>query len=475
MKELSSLKYPKDPNSIEHTPRKTTALVFNTSSALASIGSYDNIKGKTRNISLAYRSFMRNNNIKSDLPGNYFYWYAAEEKDSSGNIEKAIMQIPDSICRQVSGGCESGNYDALIAAISSSQLVRDLKQSWKADVTMLYVNRIDTGGAVGKAALLTRPKDFTQANQAVIVASINQEIDVYIHEIMHNLGAGHSSKNSNPGVSPGHAFMNYFDHGGKRGVKTFMAYQSVCDRNFPAVEPCSGGCFALKLLSTPTRKETVGGTENVPIGSSYQNNYSRVHSMVWTVNNFSNYYKADIPKISYITQAPEPNILQYFSAKNSTINSGEILNWSVTLPNGLESHRKSYGDKNKLFYFKPTVVGNYKVNLKIGSKTTSYSLVVKIEQLKAPQYSLIPDSSGLYWTVQWNNVENADHYISKLNGVLFNRTDEPLWGKPRSFRLAASNSGKIFSMSTCNGSGQCGNESTITIPKMCSPGKPFCN
>lgn len=28
MKELSSLKYPKDPNSIEHTPRKTTALVF---------------------------------------------------------------------------------------------------------------------------------------------------------------------------------------------------------------------------------------------------------------------------------------------------------------------------------------------------------------------------------------------------------------------------------------------------------------
>ncbi|TMO84824.1 hypothetical protein [Pseudoalteromonas spongiae] len=478
MLDMSNLKYPKNPNSIKHTPSKTTAIVFYTSTALASSGSYDRLKSKTKDISVAYRNFMKNNDIFSDLPKNYFYWYAAEERDENNKvIKKAIMPIPDSICRQVSGGCEGGNYNQIIAAISSSQIVRGLKQKWKADVTMLYVNNNDRGGAVGKATLLTSPRDLSQANNAVIVASVNYPTDVYIHEIMHNLGAGHAPLNKDPGKSPGHAYMKHFQHikvGGRHGIRTFMGYDDVCNKHFKSILPCTSGCFSVNLLSTPLKKTSVTDQDNIQMGSNFNDNRSVVSSMIWTVNNFSTYYKSNNPIISYITEAPEPNILQYFSAENSSVNNGEILNWSVTLPNGLESHRRSFGDKNKQFYFKPAVVGTYKVNLKIGSKTTSYSLVVKIEQLKAPQYSLIADSSRLYWTVRWDNVENADHYISKLNGVLLNRTDEPLWGKPRSFRLAASNAGKTFSMSTCNASGKCGNARSITLKKMCSNGQPFC-
>lgn len=475
----TSLVIPDSPEKIEHSPGFTTAIVLYTDSVLNTYGR-DTIRQKIRDVNLRYRGFLRNNDIISDTNLGAFSWVAAYENNESGNITKqAFMKIPNEICNAV-GGCESGNWDELLSAISHSSAIRDLKAIWKADsVMVLTKSGHKNRKAVGIAYRLTRPRDMTQADKAVSVVRFDSGVETYLHEIFHNLGAGHSFANTQqPGTAPGAGFLGRFYHPettGQHPIKTFMTYENVCWDNFAPIPPCTERCLKVEHFSSPS-KVFKYDSANITIGTAQANNQLQVSNMIWTVNNFSTHYKVSEPKITLISRSPEPNQPQLFSAKDSQVNSREVIEWSVRLPSGAIAHRTIVGDKNKNFSFTPVVVGDYKVFLKIGSKQDTYNLKIKVADIQTPMFHLTPNRYGVTYDMRWTEISEADTYKVRLDGVLIatEKSNIPLYTETFTIQIPPS-VGKYLTLQACDSnSNRCGNEIGRVIPNLRNCGPQGC-
>ncbi|MGO2366802.1 MAG: hypothetical protein ACTH56_09270, partial [Pseudoalteromonas sp.] len=197
---------------------------------------------------------------------------------------------------------------------------------------------------------------------------------------------------------------------------------------------------------------------------------------IWTVNNFSTHYKVSEPKITLISRSPEPNQQQLFSAKDSQVNSREVIEWSVRLPSGAIAHRTVVGDKNKNFSFTPVVVGDYKVFLKIGSKQDTYNLKIKVADIQTPMFHLTPNRYGVTYDMRWTEISAADTYKVRLDGVLIatEKSNIPLYTETFTIQIPPS-VGKYLTLQACDSnSNRCGNEIGRVIPNLRNCGPQGC-
>jgi len=259
--------------------------------------SYDTIRGDVVEGFKKARKLMyaRGNGMAS--PTTAWGIGTAYYKNYKGWNVMGYEPAPASLC----AGITPCNYDyeGMIDRMAVNQEVYELRKKYNADLVMYVHDKKGVYGGSLIEGLATRPLSPTLPDYYALyqagVYYYHGGIDVFVHELFHLLGAGHSRDNNNAALShPSEAYIGYnvyfsslYNQTVRHPYKTFMAYKQTCDAkaSIPQLE-----CISLDTLSHVSDLHLHEDGNLYNIGGSFTDNYWAMYSMMPRSATWSHYY-----------------------------------------------------------------------------------------------------------------------------------------------------------------------------------------